>query len=274
MNLAQALIRRALSVYRRRPKVPGLSIAELCTRYALPRGGILHLGANDGIEAESYHRCGFERVLWVEGFPTFYQALVERIAAYPGQSAHNVLISDVDGEELEFRIAENGVSSTVFASSETYQEDFPQVNFLATNRLHAQRLDTFIASNSVELSHVRVLVVDLEGSELKALLSLGRYLDQIDFALIEVSLTENFVRGPMLSEIDAFMLSKGFVRTEARMGSSSGDAFYVRRVASSLERLSMRASCYFHSQAFYRLYRHNFVKGVKRFVGETPPVRH
>ncbi len=270
-NIARALARRALAEYRRRPKKPALALPELVTRYDLPLGGVLHLGANDGMEAAPYDRCGFQRVVWVEGHPDFFRALVEHIATYPNQSAYHVLISDVDGEELEFRIAHNRVSSTIFPPSDTHHEDFPNVTFSETIRLRGRRLDAFISSNNVDLANIRNLVVDLEGSELKALMSLGCYLDQIDFALIEVSIGENFVRGPQLGEIDRFMLSKGFVRMEARMGSSSGDAFYVRRAASRLDQLSMRASCYFYSEAFYRLYRRRIVKLFKEFTGDTPP---
>lgn len=213
-----------------------------------------------------YDRSGFERVVWVEGFPAFYRALLNRIDRYPRQSAHNVLISDIEGEELAFRVADNYVSSTVFVCSDTFSEDFPNIAFVDTNRITAKRLDSYFSSNGVDLSNIRNLVVDLEGSELKALKSLGRYLDQFECALIEVSATENYIRGPRFADIDRFMLSKGFRRVEARMGSSSGDAFYVRSIASPLHRLSMHASSFYYSEVFYRLYRHNIVKRVKRLA--------
>ena len=218
-----------------------------------------------------YNRCGFQRVVWVEGFDGFYRALLEHLAQYPRQCAHKVLISDVDGEEVAFRVAGNRVSSTVFTPTETFSEDFPNVPFVGISHLRAQRLDTYIAANGVDLSDIRNLVVDLEGSELKALVSMGGYLDQFDFALIEVAVTQNFVSGPRLAEVDRFMLSKGFFRAETRIGSSSGDAFYVRKTVSPLARLSMRASCYYHCEIFYRLYRHKFIKRVKRLAGETVP---
>ncbi len=270
-NIARLVARSALTAYRRRPKKPALNLGELVTRYDIPRGGVLHLGANDGNEAEMYDRCGFEKVVWVEGFDGFYRALREHLARYPRQSAHKVLISDVDGEELAFRVASNRVSSTVFTPTETFSEDFPNVPFVEISRLRAQRLDTYIAANGVDLADIRNLVVDLEGSELKALVSLGHYLDHFDFALIEVSVTQNYVSGPRLAEMDRFMLSKGFLRVETRMGSSSGDAFYVRQTASPLQRLSMRASCYYYCEVFYGLYRHKFIKRVKRLAGETVP---
>src|SRR5947208_14341524 len=95
-TLSRALARLAIAANGRRPKKPALSLGELKTRHDISLGGVLHLGANDGGEAEMYDRSGFEKVVWVEGFPDFYRALGERIRDFPRQTAHNVLISDVE----------------------------------------------------------------------------------------------------------------------------------------------------------------------------------
>jgi FkbM family methyltransferase len=266
------IARHSLRVFRNRPKRPALSLAELAGRYDLPRSGVLHVGANDGSEAVEYDRCGFTHVVWIEGFPDFYQALMRRLAAFPRQSAHNVLVSDVDGEEIEFRVADNAVSSTALPPAPTHFEEFPTVHFHRVVRLPARRLDTFFIENDeVDLADVKILVLDVQGSELKALASLGRYLHQIDFALVEISVGENFVGGPSLADIDRFLLASGFVRAEVRMGSSTGDAFYVRRSANLSDRARQWASAQFYSKGVYGLYRRKVVKWVKRLAGEQAP---
>lgn len=260
------LARAAIKVYRAFPHPSALTLSEVARRRALPRDGVLHLGANDGAEAGAYHEYGFSRVLWVEGYPRFYDALVDRLKAFPEQGALNVLISDVDREVLTFQVAANAVSSTACRVQEEYSENFPEVSFIKAEPLEARRLDEYFRENSVDLSGLRILVVDLEGSELKALRSLGRILEQFDYVLVEVCVANNFVSGPRLKDLDDFLLEAGFRRVEMRLTSSSGDAFYERAQATAFDRLRMRASELWQSRIFYSVYRDKVVRGAKRFA--------
>jgi FkbM family methyltransferase len=265
-SLPRAIVRQLLDQYRRLPKQGPMTVESVLPHHPIGRGTVLHLGANEGTEAEAYARCGFKRVIWVEGFPTFYERLVKHLSAYPNQDAYNVLVSDVDGEELAFRIADNGVSSTVFEVGEKFDEDFPGIRFVEQAKLKARRLDRFLAEHGIDLSDVSIAVVDLEGSELKALRSLGDLIERIPYAIVEVSVTENFVSGPSLRNVDDFMLSRGFRRVQIKMGSSSGDALYERHPPSLVDQASMRVSAAIYTKLFYGLYRNGVVKSIKRFA--------
>jgi FkbM family methyltransferase len=248
------------------PKDGPMTVESVLPDHPIGRATVLHLGANEGTEAESYARCGFKRVIWIEGFPTFYERLVKHLSAYPNQEAYNVLVSDVDGEELAFRIADNGVSSTVFDVGEKFVEDFPGIRFVEQTKLKARRLDRFLLERGLELDDVSIAVVDLEGSELKALRSLGDMIERIPYAIVEVSVTENFVSGPSLRNIDDYMISRGFRRVRIKMGSSSGDALYERHPASLVDQAKMRVSALLFARLFYGLYRNVVVKNLKRFA--------
>jgi FkbM family methyltransferase len=265
-SIPRTFVRQILQQYRRLPKEGPMTVESVLPYHPIGRGTVLHLGANDGTEAEAYARCGFKRVIWIEGFPRFYERLVKHLSAYPNQDAYNVLVSDVEGEELAFRIAENGVSSTVFQAGQRFGEDFPGVRFVEQTKLKARRLDRFFAERGVDLSDVSIAVVDLEGSELKALRSLGDLIERIPYAIVEVSVTENFVSGPALRDIDDYMTSRGFRRVQIKLGSSSGDALYERHPASVLDQAKMRASAAIYANLFYGFYRNVVVKSIKRFA--------
>jgi FkbM family methyltransferase len=243
-----------------------MTVESVLPDHPIGRGTVLHLGANEGTEAEAYARCGFRRVIWIEGFPQFYERLLSHLSAYPNQDAYNVLVSDVDGEELAFRIADNGVSSTVFEVGQKFDEDFPGIRFVEKAKLRARRLDRFLAERGIDLSDVSIAVVDLEGSELKALRSLGDLIDRIPYAIVEVSVAENFVAGPSLRDIDDYMISRGFRRVEIKLGSSSGDALYERHPASLVDLAKMRVSAAAYKNVFYGVYRNIVVKSIKRFA--------
>ena len=68
----------------------------------------------------------------------------------------------------------------------------------------------------------------MEGAELKALNSLGEKIKSIDFALVEVSIRKNFKDGPLLWDIDNYMIKNKFARIYIKTGAASGDALYKK----------------------------------------------
>ena len=237
------LLRKPLGVlfdaYRRHT---AFDLATLSRRFHFTVTGVLHVGGNMGQEAEIYRQLGARRVIWIEGFEDYFQKLKAKLADYPGQEAHCVLVSDEDGEELQFRIASNTGSSTAMIPDAEFSRNFDGINFEKNISLRARRLDTYFRDNNISLSDVNFLVLDVEGFELKALRSLADSMDAFDWAVCEVSLTPNFVGGPLLRDIDVFFLAHGFRRRALKCGLTSGDGLYERYAASPSDRLTMTLS--------------------------------
>src|SRR5262245_52079742 len=72
--------------------------------------GVIHVGANIGQEAEMYH-CLELPVIWIEPLASAYEELTERIKQFPGQCALPYLLTDKDGEEIDFHVS--GQSSSI-----------------------------------------------------------------------------------------------------------------------------------------------------------------
>ena len=69
-----------------------------------------------------------------------------------------------------------------------------------------------------------------KGKELDALKSMGNYIQYIDYIYTEVNTEKVYENCGLLSEIDTFLLEKGFKRIVCQMWGNCGwgDAFYMR----------------------------------------------
>jgi hypothetical protein len=97
---------------------------------------------------------------------------------------------------------------------------------------------------------------------------MGELMSQFSFVLCEIALGPVFVGGPLLHDIDVWMLSKGFARRRIWIGLSTGDALYVRmsespiRLRRQVIGAKLRESA--HRVGYYNLRREciNWVKRV------------
>lgn len=219
------------------------SVGRLMRRYHIPTDGVLHVGANFGQEADEYDRLGIGTVVWVEGYAPYFERLSKAIEGRGNHLAILLMVSDIEGEKVNFSIASNTGSSTALKATEAWHQTFSDLTLTDGGEVSCGRLDT--ALNGVlpaeRRSAIKFMVLDIEGSELKALKSLGAYLGRLEYALIEISVRQNYEGGPMLRDIDAFMAAAGFRRVYIKLSASSGDALYSRVTAlSKLSRATMR----------------------------------
>ena len=74
---------------------------------------LIHVGGNIGQERNAYASLGLS-VLWIEPISEVFNELQRNIAGLPRQRALRRLVSDRDGNEYDFHIANNGgLSSSI-----------------------------------------------------------------------------------------------------------------------------------------------------------------
>jgi FkbM family methyltransferase len=221
------------------------SVPVLVQRFEVPTDGVLHVGANFGQEADEYDHLGFGTVVWVEGYAPYFKRLSKTIKGRPNHLAVELMVSDVEGEKVRFSIASNTGSSTALKVASAWHQTFRGLTLSDGGEVLCGRLDQALDAvlPPERRTTIRFMVLDIEGSELKALRSMGAYLERLEFALIEISVRRNFEGGPLLRDIDAFMAARGFRRIYIKVSASSGDALY-RKVAalSELSRTMMRVT--------------------------------
>lgn len=200
----------------------------LFTKYRLHPRGILHLGANTGQEAESYHHLLIKNVVWVEAIPEVHQKLQKHVKPY-GHIALQACLSDRDGEVMKFNISSNECQSSSFFEFGTHAQEHPTVKFVKSIELVTARVDTLLAANNIEIEKGWFLNVDLQGAELLALKGMGSLLEKFTEAYVEVNEKHLYKGCPLIGEIDTYLMGFGFVRKEKKMtGNGWGDAFYQR----------------------------------------------
>lgn len=202
---------------------------DLFARWNIKVDGVLHLGANLGQEAEAYAAQGISRVIWVEAIPDIYAQLVRKIARFPGSIALRACLSDTDGDQVTFNVANNEGQSSSMLKFGTHAQAHPSVKFTSKVSFYTVRLDTLLKQNGLSLGPGWFLNIDVQGAELLVLKGMGRQLTQFDHVYIEVN-TDHLYQGcPLIGEIDTYLADFDFVRKETKMTPQRwGDAYYRR----------------------------------------------
>jgi len=214
------------------------SFDDLFTRYSVRPNGILHLGASDdGRELPHYAKaCPGGPILLVEALPKVC-ARLEKKLTHPNMRAICACVSDKDGEERDFHVANNAGQSSSLLSFGTHTVEHPSVQFIGDTKLVTTRVDTLLAKElAVMAQRPWFGNIDLQGAELMALRGFGPFLEAFSWLYIEVNKRPLYQGAPMIGELDAFLAPHGFNRRETWWFQHSngqeagwGDAIWTRR---------------------------------------------
>jgi FkbM family methyltransferase len=190
--------------------------------------GVLHVGAHECEEQKYYLEEGVsnDNIYWVEAMQEKVELMKKKDNTL---NVYQSVIDVEDGKTIEFNVADNGQSSSIFDFG-THSKHHPYVKMIRKKQVTTTRLDTFIKTNNIPIDNINFMNIDIQGAELKALKSMGNYIDNIDYIYTEVN-TEYVYKGcALLSEIDEFLSNNGFKRVACQMWGNCGwgDAFYIR----------------------------------------------
>src|SRR5262249_17149003 len=148
-NLLQQVLRR---VRRRGLLNSAIAIRDISKLYLKHRflrhaTGVIHVGANDGLERHLYALYGL-RVLWVEPLPNVFQRLHHNVSKFPKQVAKQALITDKDDVEYIFHVANNnGLSSSIFDIGD-HRHIWPEIHYINHIKLRSTTLDSLLAEEA------------------------------------------------------------------------------------------------------------------------------
>ena len=208
-----------------------IPLEKMIRKHNLNIKGIVHVGASEGQELESYHKNNIEHIVFIEALPAVYKKLLLRTQRFKKVQCINACVSDVSGETVSFNVANNGGQSSSFLEFGTHEKMHPDVKFTKQIDLTTDTLENILLNNiGVEGNH-NMLVMDLQGAEGHALRGLGIYFDQFDYIYSEVNKDEVYQGCMQVDEMDAFLKEKGFERVNTMWCGSFtwGDALYVRK---------------------------------------------
>lgn len=200
------------------------SLSELSRVYGVHPHGILHVGAHEAEESDSYNSYGWEPVIWVEMLPEKFERLQQRFEGNLNNTVIHAACWDSDGGDLPLFRANNGQSSSLLPP-QTHLIVYPQISFVEERGIKTSRLDSILPKDA-KFDFVNF---DIQGAELRALRGLGAFLDRAKWAYLEVNERPLYTGCALLPELDAFLQERQFVRIATRMTDRGGwgDALYV-----------------------------------------------
>jgi FkbM family methyltransferase len=206
---------------------------ELCKKYSLDVKGILHVGAHKCEELNSYMNigCPKNKIVWIEGNKDLveYNKNVDKDIVI-----FNYLISDVDDQECQFNISNNGESSSIFELG-THKKEHPHIKYVDKQILKTQRIDTIYKNEKLDPQFANFLNIDIQGAELLALKSMGELLNNFDYLYLEVNKNHLYVGCCLVDDIDEYVKQYNFHRIETKWTPHGwGDGFYVKKSLESL----------------------------------------
>jgi FkbM family methyltransferase len=192
--------------------------------------GVIHVGANLGLEFGSYRRAGLENVVYIEPIPEIFAKLQARISVDRRHRAINALCTDRIGDEVDFHIASNGGESSSIFEFGTHAHHHPQVSYVRTLRLRTTTLDHIMfGTPSLDPRLFDCLVLDVQGAEAKVIAGAKQTLGLCRFVFAEVNEGGLYKGDATSEEIVATLKAEGFILKSLDInGYGWGNAFFVK----------------------------------------------
>jgi FkbM family methyltransferase len=190
--------------------------------------GAIHVGANIGEERFWYNDNKFNGVLWFEPNKDLFSILVENLKEFPNQLAFNIGIHDYLKEGI-LHISNNAGQSSSLLELGLHATYHPEVKYIKDQEVVLTRIDYFLEDTGLKLEEFNFLNIDVQGSELNVLKSVGDQLGKLDYIYLEVNDLEVYKKCALLPEIDDYLSNFEFIRIKTHITKAHwGDAFYIK----------------------------------------------
>ena len=207
-----------------------------CVQFAgLNFQSIIHIGAHTGEEIADYASHGVKRVVWFEANRNIIPQLEKSTRNFNvSQEYFCEVLSDTDGEEVDFTITNNGQSSSILELG-THKIHHPNIHVVETTKLLTKRFDSVLKAHPdrININSVDFVNLDVQGAELKVLHGFGDCFTEnqnIKAVYTEINIEEVYVGCALLGQVDSFLSQFGFNRVATEMTYANwGDALYLRK---------------------------------------------
>ena len=190
--------------------------------------GIIHIGAHECEELDSYIQDADRPVIWIEANPEKIPVIQKKISNYNLMCVVCFAASNIYKTNSILHVASNGQSSSLLEPG-THLDHHPSISFNKVINVPEQRIDTYIDREGIDVRDFNFINLDIQGYELKALQGASEILSKIDFIYTEVNTEDVYKDCASLTEIDNFLSHYGFSRTWLSLTRNGwGDAFYSR----------------------------------------------
>jgi FkbM family methyltransferase len=171
--------------------------------------GVVHVGANIGQERELYAKYKLD-VVWIEPISSVFSELKANLKEFPRQHAYQYLVTDRDGEEYTFHVANNQGASSSILEFDQHKDIWPDVNYTESIRLESITLTSLFRKEGIETGKYDALVMDTQGSELLVLKGAESMIRGFKYVQTEAADFESYAGGCRVADIEEFLKRYGF----------------------------------------------------------------
>jgi len=198
---------------------------NLQQNYNLHVKNIIHVGGHFGNEIAMY------KDLWpacfiqiFEPHPETYKKLTLTANTYKDITCHNLALGSQKTQMTMYVEQNNNGQSNSLLKPKLHIEQYPHIVFNNTVEVEVNTLDSFNLNQTYNF-----LNIDVQGFELEVLKGSKNTLLNIDYIICEVNNTELYENCCKVHEVDEFLRTYNFVRTETVWtGTTWGDALYIK----------------------------------------------
>src|SRR5688572_4994072 len=212
-----------------------ISFTELKEKYQLKVTGILHIGACECEELDSYEKNGIKKqdIIWLEANPT----IVKKNQAQGIPNVFELVVSDKDDQITNFIITNNLQSSSLL-ELEQHKIKYPHIQEKERIQVKTTTINTFFKQhpeyNSKKYNFVNI---DIQGAELLALKGMTDLFSSssIDYIYLEVNKEKLYKDCALEQDIIDFLAFWKFQQKETKWTEYGwGDSFFIKTKESKL----------------------------------------
>lgn len=213
-----------------------LNLANLKSKYSLQIEKIVHVGAHEGQEVEEYlENFSNAEINLFEPQPSLFATLKSKYGKRKNILLYDFALGSKLGSSNMYSASNGGLSSS-FYKPKDHLIEHPEIKFELKEDIF--QIKTL---NQLNISNIDFLNIDTQGYEMEVLKgSTNALTNDIKYIILEVNKKELYEGSPLVYDIDRFLKSYNFIRTDTHFWLDShswGDAFYIKKEYISITRI-------------------------------------
>ena len=196
--------------------------------------GVIHVGANSGQERDEYNLYSLN-VIWIEPIPKVFNKLKKNIKRYSKQKAYKYLLTNIDNQDINFKIANNAGQSSSILELNQHKDIWPKVEYTRSIKLKSSTLKNVIKHEKIDIKRYQALIIDTQGSELLVLKGGSNLLKNFRYIKTEAADFESYKECCLIKDLSKFLDKFGFKEIKKvkfatrKEGGSYFDILYKRK---------------------------------------------
>ena len=196
--------------------------------------GVIHVGANSGQERDEYNLYSLD-VIWIEPIPKIFNKLQKNIKRYSKQKAYKYLLTNIDNQDINFKIANNAGQSSSILELNLHKDIWPNVEYISSIKLKSSTLKNVIKYEKIDIKKYQALIMDTQGSELLVLKGGSSLLKNFRYIKTEAADFESYKGCCLINDLSKFLNKLGFKEIKRikfatrKKGGNYFDVLYERK---------------------------------------------